>query len=155
MSLRPEWSDRTSRPTDVRSKYVGIDPGRTKCGFAVLYADGERACMDVVPTPEIGERIETEVRAGGVEALCIGHATSSAAIVELCKARWPAIPRQIIDETNTTLDARRLYFEDHPPKGLMRLIPRGLLVPAVPLDGYAAVLIVERYRRHLQDAPRS
>jgi len=26
-------------------------------------------------------------------------------------------------------------------------VPRGLLVPKGPVDGYAAVLIVERYRR--------
>ncbi len=132
-----------------RHKYVGIDPGRSKCGFAVVYDDGERECVDVVPTSDIGERIEREVRGGDVEALCVGHATTSRAIVELCETRWPDIPRRIVDETNTTLEARTLYFVDHPPRGLWRLVPRGLLVPSVPLDGYAAVLIVERYRQTL------
>lgn len=133
-------------PAPARSKTLGIDPGRSKCGFAVVYADGKRACVDVVPTQDIGDRIDAEVASGAVDALCVGHATSSAAIVEMCRRRWPDIPCRVIDETNTTLEARRLYFLDYPPKGLMRLVPRGLLVPRAPLDGYAAVLIVERYR---------
>jgi RNase H-fold protein (predicted Holliday junction resolvase) len=132
-----------------RARYLGIDPGRTKCGFAVVYDDGARACIDVVPTSEIEGRIQGEVQSGGVAALCVGHATSSAAIVALCTARWPSIPLRVIDETNTTFEARERYFADNPPKGLWRLIPRGLLVPKVPLDGYAALLIVERYRRQL------
>jgi len=131
-----------------RRKYVGIDPGRSKCGFAVVYDDGERGCVDVVPTSEIAARIEREVLEGDIEAFCVGDATSSRAIVELCESRWPDIPRHIVDETNTSLEARRLFFADHPPKGLWRLVPRGLLVPKGPIDGYAAVLIVERYRRN-------
>lgn len=132
-----------------RHKYVGIDPGRSKCGFAVVLDDGERLCVDVVPTPDIAERIDREVRGGDVEALCVGHATSSSVIVEMCKTRWPGIRCSIVDETNTTLEARELYFVDHPPKGLWRFVPRGLLVPKAPLDGYAALLIVDRYRRTL------
>ena len=128
-------------------RYLGIDPGRSKCGFAIVLDDGARESAEVVATAEIGDRIEREVRRGGVQRFCIGHATSSGAIVDLCAARWPEIPRSIVDETNTTLEARALYFADHPPKGLWRFIPRGLLVPKEPLDGYAAVLIVERFRR--------
>jgi RNase H-fold protein (predicted Holliday junction resolvase) len=134
-------------PDRRRSKFLGIDPGRAKCGFAVVYDDGERGSVEVVPTADIAGRIDAEVRSGGVAAFCVGHATSSAAIVELCKQRWPEIPCRIVDETNTTLEARHLYFVDHPPKGLWRFIPRGLLVPPTALDGYAAFLIVERYRR--------
>ena len=56
------------------------------------------------------------------------------------RSRWPDIPVVIVDETNTTLDARRRYYDENPPKGLLRLLPRGLLVPSAPLDGYAALL---------------
>jgi hypothetical protein len=136
----------TTRP---RRKYLGIDPGRSKCGFAVVYDDGERARIDVVPVASIGDAIDAEVRTGSVDVLCIGDATSSDAIVEMCKRRWPDISRTIVDETNTTLEARQLYYTDHPPRGLWRFVPRGLLVPPVPLDGYAALLIVDRYRREL------
>ena len=53
----------------------------------------------------------------------------------------------IIDEKNTTWEARRLYYLDNPPRGWRRFVPRGLLVPGVAVDGYAALLIIERYRR--------
>jgi RNase H-fold protein (predicted Holliday junction resolvase) len=133
----------------VRSRYVGIDPGRSKCGFAVVYKDGARKCIDVIPTADIEVRIEIEVRAGGVAALCVGHATTSSSIVEMCKRRFPSVPLYVVDETNTSLEARKLYFADNPPRGLWRFVPRGLLVPKAPLDGYAALLIVARFR-HLQ-----
>ena len=127
-----------------RTVLIGIDPGRSKCGLAVIYDDGTRKTLAVVPTPEIAERIDEEVRASDVRAICIGHATGSDSIVAICASRWPAIARRVVDETNTTLEARRLYYIDHPPKGFWRFIPMGLLVPNEPLDAYAAQLIVSR-----------
>jgi len=134
----------TDGPSNRRTVIIGVDPGRSKCGLAVVYADGSRKSLAVVPTPEIADRIDAEVRASDVRAICIGHATGSDSIVALCASRWPDIPRRVVDETNTTLEARRLYYIDHPPRGLWRLIPRGLLVPDEPLDAYAALLIVSR-----------
>ena len=141
-------------PERARHTIVGVDPGRSKCGLAVVYADGQRKSLEVVPTAQLGDRLEAEVRAGEVDAFCVGHATGSDAIVAICAERWPAIPRRVVDETNTTLEARKLYYLDHPPKGLWRLIPRGLLVPDEPLDGYAALLIVRRSGT-LLEAPKT
>ena len=134
-----------------RAKFVGIDPGKSKCGLAVVYADGERKSIAVVATDGLAERIDEELRTGPIAAFCVGDATSSDRVLELCERRWPQIPRRVVDETNTTLLARRLYYDDHPPRGLWRLVPRGLLVPKEPLDGYAAALIVERYRSARRD----
>lgn len=128
-----------------RATYVGIDPGRSKCGLAVVYADGARKALEVVVAEQLADRLEAEVRSGRVHSFCVGHATGSDIILTLCASRWPAIPRYVIDETNTTLEARRLYYVDHPPRGLARLLPRGLLVPNEPLDGYAALLIIQRW----------
>jgi len=126
---------------------VGIDPGRTKCGFAVLTIGGERLALDVVRTGDIASRLRSVAGEGDVAAICVGHATTSDAVVEMCRTAWPQIPLVVVDESNTTLEARQRYYRDHPPRGLMRLVPRGLLVPAVPLDGYAALLIAERFLR--------
>jgi RNase H-fold protein (predicted Holliday junction resolvase) len=134
-----------------RRRIIGIDPGRTKCGYALVYDDGEREALEVVPTAALRERLDRDVRAGDIAAICVGHATTSADVVALCRAAWPAINVAVVDESNTTLQARQRYYRDHPPKGLLRLIPRGLLVPNEPLDGYAALLIVERYLQ--ADAP--
>lgn len=129
---------------------IGIDPGRTKCGFAVLTSGGKRVALEVVPTGELSPRVQAAAAGGEVAAICVGHATTSDAVMRLCRAQWPDIPIVVVDESNTTLEARQRYYRDHPPRGLLRLLPRGLLVPNVPLDGYAALLIAERYLRENQ-----
>jgi hypothetical protein len=50
-----------------------------------------------------------------------------------------------VDERETTLRARALYFADHPPRGWRRLIPLGLQLPPRPIDDYAAILIARRF----------
>jgi hypothetical protein len=136
-------------PQAARNRYVGIDPGRSKCGFALDFETASPPLVEVVPTTDIRARIDREVREGGVLALCVGDATTSAPIVRLCRSAWPDIPLNIVDETNSTLQARALYYDAHPPRGLLRFVPRGLLVPSEPLDGYAALIIVRRFRSHL------
>jgi len=126
-------------------RVIGIDPGRTKCGVAVVLEAGERLALDVVPTEALAERLQARIGEGDVAAICVGHATTSDAVVALCRRMWPDIPVAVVDESNTTLQARQRYYRDHPPRGLLRLVPRGLLVPKEPLDGYAALLIVERF----------
>jgi RNase H-fold protein (predicted Holliday junction resolvase) len=55
------------------------------------------------------------------------------------------VPVTYVDERETTLRARSLYFADHPPRGWRRLIPLGMQMPPRPIDDYAAVLIARRY----------
>jgi RNase H-fold protein (predicted Holliday junction resolvase) len=126
-------------------RVIGIDPGRAKCGYAVIAASGERLALEVIPITELEQRVDVDKAQGAIAMICIGHATNSREIERLCRDRWPAIPRTIVDETNTSLEARSRYFDEHPPKGLLRLIPRGLLMPKEPMDGYAALIIIERW----------
>ena len=115
-----------------------------KCGYAVVSPHGERVSIEVVPADRLVARLETDVLAG-VAMVCVGNATRSDKIVEMLRQAWPMLPIALVDERNTSLEARRRYYEDHPPRGLLRFIPRGLLVPKAQLDGYAALLIIERY----------
>jgi len=115
-----------------------------KCGYAVVSGSGERVSLEIVPADSLVERTSVDVAAGAA-MICVGNATRSASVVASLRERWPDVPIALVDERNTTLLARRRYYEDHPPRGLLRFVPRGLLVPNEPLDGYAALLIVERY----------
>lgn len=134
---------------------IGIDPGRAKCGYAVIDASGARVALEVVPIADLAQRIESDAARSAIRAICIGHATNSGEIERLCRGRWPSVPIAIVDETNTSLEARRRYYDEHPPRGLMRFVPRGLLTPPVPLDGYAALLIIERWTASLADKPEA
>ena len=51
----------------------------------------------------------------------------------------------VVEEAHSTEEARTLYWQENPPKGLKKLIPLGLLVPPIPLDAYAAVILVRRF----------
>jgi len=115
-----------------------------KCGYAVVSPSGERVSIEIVPADKLVERLEADVSAG-VAMVCVGDATRSRTIVEMLRRTWPTLPIALVDERNTSLESRRRYYEDHPPRGLARLIPRGLLLPKEQLDGYAALLIIERY----------
>ena len=36
-------------------------------------------------------------------------------------------------------------MDEHRPKGIARLIPKGMRTPPEPIDDYAAVILAERY----------
>lgn len=78
-----------------------------------------------------------------VEILVGGSTGSREVVAELQAALERRV--RVVDESHTTERARMRYFQDHPPRGLWRLIPLGLRVPPVPWDDYAAVVMVEDY----------
>ncbi|MDJ0527388.1 MAG: resolvase, partial [Microcystis sp. M53600_WE12] len=57
------------------------------------------------------------------------------------------IPITLVDERNSTLEARDRYWQMFPPKGLQKLIPQGMRLPDRPIDDIVAILLIER---HLQ-----
>ena len=57
----------------------------------------------------------------------------------------------IVNERNTTLEARGLYWKLHRPGFLMRLLPESLRVPARILDDLAAWAIALRALRVLHE----
>ncbi|MDQ6822938.1 MAG: pre-16S rRNA-processing nuclease YqgF [Candidatus Eremiobacteraeota bacterium] len=122
---------------------LGIDPGTRKAGFAVVGRSGDVLALGVEPVGTFGDRIALLVPEYAVEAIALGRGTNAAAIGTIVGSF--GLPVHLVDETETTLRARALYFEDHPPKGWRRLVPLGLLVPPRPIDDYAALLIARRY----------
>ncbi|MCH3914335.1 MAG: hypothetical protein LKE29_03425 [Acidaminococcaceae bacterium] len=46
---------------------------------------------------------------------------------------------------HSTEEARKLYWQVNPPKGLRKLLPTSMQVPPENLDGLAAVVLVKRY----------
>lgn len=51
----------------------------------------------------------------------------------------------LIDEKNSTLEAKDLYFEIYPPKGIKKLFPKGLLYPPRDFDDITAIVLARRY----------
>ncbi len=121
-----------------------IDPGREKCGLAVVNGQGV-LFKEVVPTEEIGERLAS-INCP-YDTVIIGNGTNSEGIIKTIRGLLPEdvegpIP---VDEYGTTLEARKRYFVENPPKGIYKLIPLSMQVPGVPYDQYVAVILAERY----------
>lgn len=51
----------------------------------------------------------------------------------------------MIPEEYSTLEARDLYWRENRASGLIRLLPRGLRTPPVPIDDYAARILLKRF----------
>ena len=76
----------------------------------------------------------------------MGNQTTSKSWREKIAARV-TIPITLVDERNSTLEARDRYWQMFPPKGLQKLIPQGMRLPDRPIDDIVAILLIER---HLQ-----
>jgi hypothetical protein len=75
----------------------------------------------------------------------LGNGTNSRNIGESVKRVLNDVMVTVVEEAHSTEEARTLYWQENPPKGLKKLIPLGMLVPPVPLDAYAAVILVRRF----------
>jgi RNase H-fold protein (predicted Holliday junction resolvase) len=123
---------------------LGIDPGMRKCGFAAVEGlDRPPLEIGIVATEELAGRIRELLGRRAIRVIALGGGTHTEAVAAALAGLGP--PVRVVDEYETTLLARRRYFEANPPRGWRRLVPRGMLLPPRPIDDFAALLIAERY----------
>lgn len=122
---------------------LAVDPGRLKCGIAVG-GRGSVLARAVVPAGQVAEVVASWAREFGVKRVLVGRGTGSLAVREVLAgvAGLPSI--EGVEEAGSTLEARRRYFRDHPPRGWRRLLPLSLQVPPEAYDDYVAELLIER-----------
>ncbi len=122
---------------------LGVDPGRSKAGFALLRADGGVVQSGIEALEELHDRLLPIVAEGGIDTIALGSGTNSGTVKRLLGGL--GLPIVWVDEFETSRLARTLYFNDHPPRGWRRLIPLGLQLPGRPVDDYAAIAIARRF----------
>jgi len=122
---------------------LGIDPGMRKAGYALIAQDGSVLARGIEPIDRLSSRIAALVELHAVVALAVGAGTNARKIATELSAF--GIPLRLVDERETTLRARRLYYAENPPRGWQRLLPLGLRFPPRPIDDYAAELIGRRF----------
>ena len=121
---------------------LAIDPGREKCGVAVLASDGRILVQEIVRTAALTDKVGA-LAAAYAPTIIMGNGTTSAAARARIEAAGAAVV--LVDEYRTTDAAKQLYWEVHPPRGWRRLMPRGMLVPPVPVDDFVAVILARRF----------
>ncbi len=154
---------------------LGLDPGRDKIGFAFTELDGGLISSGIFPqiehvpffhallhdshalsrwTLEGNTDSLPKNPAGSLEFTAIGNGTHSHTFTDLAKNFLPC-EVLTVDERNTTLEARSLYWKLHKPGIFMRLLPEGLRVPHRMLDDLAAWAIAIRALKKYRDIRRN
>lgn len=125
--------------------YLGIDPGRSKTGLALVNGAGKIVKLHIAESQNIENEIVEFIKNSCPVHIVLGNGTNSRNIGEAVKRVLPDVLVAVVEEAHSTEEARTLYWQENPPKGLKKLIPLGMLVPPVPLDAYAAVILVRRF----------
>jgi RNase H-fold protein (predicted Holliday junction resolvase) len=123
---------------------AALDPGRDKCGFAVLDEDGKVLSQRVIETHNLIAEITTAKATYGFSRLVMGNGTTSKEARQRL-SEVPALEILIRDEYRTTEMAKGEYWKANPPKGWRRLLPVTMQVPPVPVDDFVAVILGRRY----------
>ena len=130
----------------MNKEYIlGIDPGSSKTGAALLDSNGNIVRISILWMEEFGKNLTEFLQTEQPKTCIIGNGTTSTKLQETLTAILPDLEIIVCDEAHSTEEARDLYWQLNPPQGWRRLMPLGMLTPPVPLDAYAAVVLVRRY----------
>lgn len=125
--------------------YLGIDPGRSKTGLALVDEAGKIIALHIAESQNIDKEIVDFIQKSCPAQIVLGNGTNSRIIGEAAQKVLPDVAITVVEESHSTEEARTLYWQENPPQGWRKLVPLGLLVPDVPLDAYAAVILVRRF----------
>ena len=138
-------------------KVLSIDPGRDKCGVAIVEQTGVEKTGDdgpdnlkvlwqaIIPRDALPQRLPELLERFGPDAFLLGDATTSQTLAANLSADWRDLPLHIVDETGSTLAARELFWKANPPRGWRRCVPLSLQMPPVPIDDFAAIVLAQRF----------
>lgn len=125
---------------------LGFDPGKDKCGIAIMTEVKELLYHQVIPSTQAIAILKSLVQKYQIKQIIMGDQTTSKKWQTLLTENLdPQILINLIDERNSSLEARDLYWEMYPAQGLQKLIPQGLRVPPRPIDDLVAILLIKRY----------
>jgi RNase H-fold protein (predicted Holliday junction resolvase) len=129
---------------------LGFDPGRDKCGLAVMGVDRQLYYHEVVSSDSAIAAILALRQKYPISLLVMGDQTTAKRWKQkLSQELTDSLSIILIDERYTTLEARDRYWQMYPPKGLTKLLPQGMRQPPRPIDDIVAILLIERYLNRL------
>lgn len=128
----------------MNDEILAIDPGREKTGIAIL-KNSDVLEHEIINSEELVQIIKSLLEKYIIKTIVMGNGTSSKKKYDLLKREFIDRDIVLINEYRTTDEARKLYFQENPPKGWKKLIPLSMQVPPVPVDDYAAIVIGRKY----------
>ena len=129
-------------------RIVAVDPGREKCGVAVMDRAQGLLHREIVPTQGLATVITALLEKYSCRWIILGNQTFARPVrasLQSVLDHGQAAEIAMIDERGSTGEARSRYWQAFPPAGWRRFIPLGLLVPPCAIDDFAAIILAERY----------
>ena len=123
---------------------IAIDPGTHKCGIALLLADGSVAWRGIVSREEVLEKVSLLREEHHDAVVVVGASTQGSAIHRQLTEGY-GIPAKMVDETDSTMLARELFWEENRPGCFWGIFPPSNRPLPRPIDDYAAVIIGRRF----------
>ena len=124
---------------------LAVDPGREKCGIAVVTLQREVLECGIIETPSLPLRLAHYVGRYGVVTVVLGDRTYAREVSELIRSSGLNLEIVYVDEHRSSELGRLRFLQANPARGWRRLIPLGLRTPPRPYDDFVAVILAERY----------
>jgi RNase H-fold protein (predicted Holliday junction resolvase) len=131
--------------TNCNETILGFDPGKDKCGVAVI--DGSRALLyhQVLLTAAVIFQISDLSQQYNVSRIVMGDQTTAKYWKQQLTTAFPDLPISLVDERYSSLEARDRYWQMYPANFITKLIPQGMRQPPRPIDDIVAMILIERY----------
>ena len=128
-------------------KLISIDPGKCKCGLVLVDFLEKKVDQAIVLNTEFLPIYVKNLNASeNISKVLIGNGTTSRQNIE--KLDFIRNNLIIVEEKNTTLRAKKRYFEIFPTKGLKSFLPKEIFIMNKNLDALSALIILEDYCNH-------
>jgi RNase H-fold protein (predicted Holliday junction resolvase) len=124
---------------------LAIDPGKDKCGVAVVTTGGEIVERHIYASRDLADALMPLTKKYNITEIVLGNATTSQRMRQQLLSWLPLVRVAMVDESGSTLQARTLYWQANPPRGWRRLAPLSMQVPPEPVDDFAAVVLAQRF----------
>ena len=128
-------------------KLISIDPGKYKCGLVLVDLPKKKVDQAIVLNTEfLPNYVKNLNGSENISKVIIGNGTTSKQNIE--KLDFIQNNLIIVEEKNTTLRAKKRYFEIFPTKGLKSFLPKEIFIMNKNLDALSALIILEDYCKH-------
>tara|TARA_A100001388_G_scaffold204268_1_gene155202 strand:- start:218 stop:655 length:438 start_codon:yes stop_codon:yes gene_type:complete len=125
-------------------KLISIDPGKCKCGLVLVDLNKKKVDQAIVLNTEfLPKYVKSLNSLENISKVIIGNGTTSKQNLE--KLKFINKDLIIVEEKNTTLRAKKRYFELFPIRGLKMFLPKEILIMNKNLDAVSALIILEDY----------
>ena len=125
--------------------YFGFDPGKDKCGIAIVTLEGNPIRHEVIASDTVIATLQSWMQTHSIKSLILGDQTGSKQWRSRIIEALPNIQIITIDERFSSQQARDRYWKMYPAQGLQKLVPLGMRTPPRPIDDIVAIILVERY----------